>query len=153
MGVSRRQFVASAVAAGVARGAAGPGLAVAHYKHAATTPEAIAEEARRLTRAAIDGLGGMGRFVSRGNAVWVKPNMGWDRRPEQAATSNPDVVATIVELCYQAGAGRVTVGAELRAQRHPGGGAKGRRAVLLPGRAQIPPHGHPRPHPQGVGNL
>jgi uncharacterized protein (DUF362 family) len=52
----------------------------------------------------------MGRFVSKGNTVWVKPNIGWDRRPEQAATSNPDVVATVVELCYQAGAARVTVG-------------------------------------------
>jgi uncharacterized protein (DUF362 family) len=89
---------------------AAPSLAVAHYKSPATAPEAIAEEARRLTRAAIDALGGMGRFVSKGNAVWVKPNIGWDRRPEQAATSNPDVVAAVVELCYQAGAGKVTVG-------------------------------------------
>jgi uncharacterized protein (DUF362 family) len=110
MGVSRRQFVASAAAAGLARDTGGPGLAVAHYKHAATTPEAIAEEAQRLTRAAIDALGGMGRFVSKGNTVWVKPNIGWDRLPERAATSNPDVVATVVELCYRAGAARVTVG-------------------------------------------
>jgi uncharacterized protein (DUF362 family) len=111
MDFSRRQFVASAVsAAGLARGAGGAGLAIAHYKHAATAPDGIAEEARRLTRAAIDALGGMGRFVSRGSAVWVKPNIGWDRRPEQAATSNPDVVATVVEMCYQAGAAKVTVG-------------------------------------------
>jgi uncharacterized protein (DUF362 family) len=124
MDVSRRQFLTSAAAtAGVARGAAGaggaaagaapsaaPSLAVAHYAHPAAAPEAIAEEARRLTRAAIGALGGMGRFVSKGNTVWVKPNIGWDRRPEQAATSNPDVVATVVELCYQAGAARVTVG-------------------------------------------
>ena len=118
MDFSRRQFLTSAAAAAAAGSAPGadappsavPSLAVAHYGHAATAPDAIAEEARRLTRAAIGALGGMGRFVSRGNAVWVKPNIGWDRRPEQAATSKPDVVATLVELCYQAGAARVTVG-------------------------------------------
>ncbi|HMD72081.1 MAG TPA: DUF362 domain-containing protein [Bryobacteraceae bacterium] len=114
MDFSRRQFLTSAAsAAGLARGAlaaAVPSPAVAHYKSPAAAPEAIAEEARRLTRAAIGALGGMGRFVSKGNAVWVKPNIGWDRGPEQAACSNPDVVATLVELCYQAGAAKVTVG-------------------------------------------
>jgi uncharacterized protein (DUF362 family) len=70
-------------------------------------PDGIAEEARRLTRQAIEALGGMNRFVSRGNIVWVKPNIGWDRRPEQAATTNPDVIATLVEMCYRAGAKKV----------------------------------------------
>jgi len=51
----------------------------------------------------------MGRFVSKGNVVWIKPDIGWDRRPEQAATTNPDVVATLVALCYQAGAKKVLV--------------------------------------------
>jgi uncharacterized protein (DUF362 family) len=116
MDFSRRQFVGSAAAAAVtgprlgASPPAVPSLAVAHYQSPAGTPEATAEEARRLTRAAIGALGGMGRFVARGSAVWVKPNIGWDRTPEQAATSNPEVVATIVELCYQAGAAKVTVG-------------------------------------------
>ncbi len=110
MSVSRRQFVASVAAAGAPRGAGGPGMAAAHYKNPAGATDAIAEEARRLTRAAIDALGGMGRFVSRGNVVWVKPNIGWNRAPEQAACSNPDVVATVVELCFKAGAAKVTVG-------------------------------------------
>jgi uncharacterized protein (DUF362 family) len=51
----------------------------------------------------------MERFVSRGDVVWIKPNIGWNRRPEQAATTNPDVVATLVGLCYQAGAKKVIV--------------------------------------------
>jgi uncharacterized protein (DUF362 family) len=72
-------------------------------------PDGIAEEARRLTRQALEALGGMNRFVSRGNIVWVKPDIGWDRRPEQAATTNPDVVATLVEMSYQAGAKKVLV--------------------------------------------
>ena len=86
-----------------------PALSIAHYKTSPADPDGIAEEAKRLTRQAIDALGGMGRFVSKGNVVWIKPDIGWDRRPEQAATTNPDVVATLVEMCYQAGAKKVLV--------------------------------------------
>jgi uncharacterized protein (DUF362 family) len=51
----------------------------------------------------------MPRFVSRGDVVLVKPNIGWDRTPEQAANTNPDVVAEIVRQCWQAGAKKVSV--------------------------------------------
>ncbi len=63
----------------------------------------------QITRAALDALGGMPRFVSRGDVVVVKPNIGWDRTPEYAATTNPEVVGTIVRLCYEAGAKKVKV--------------------------------------------
>ena len=112
---NRRKFLASAasvpglIAAGGVLRAAAPALAIARYKTPSAAPDAIAEEARRLTRSAIEALGGMGRFVSNGHVVWVKPNIGWDRRPEQAACTNPDVVATLVAMCYQAGAKRVVV--------------------------------------------
>jgi len=89
--------------------ASGPALSIAHYRTSPKEPDGIAEESQRLTREAIAGLGGMQRFVSRGDIVWVKPNIGWNRKPEQAATTNPDVVATLVALCYQAGAKRVIV--------------------------------------------
>jgi uncharacterized protein (DUF362 family) len=35
--------------------------------------------------------------------------MGWDRRPEQAANTNPEVVASVVRLCFDAGASSVKV--------------------------------------------
>ncbi len=93
----------------MAQAASGPALSIVHYRNSPQAPDGIAEEARRLTQMAIADLGGMGRFVSRGDVVWIKPNIGWNRRPEQAATTNPDVVATLVSLCYQAGAKRVVV--------------------------------------------
>ncbi len=58
---------------------------------------------------AIETVGGMGRFISKGDTVVVKPNIGWDRTPEQAANTNPQVVASVVRLCFEAGARRVTV--------------------------------------------
>jgi len=63
----------------------------------------------RITSAAINELGGMRRFVSRGDIVVVKPNIGWDRTPEFAANTNPEVVGEIVRLCYGAGAKLVKV--------------------------------------------
>ena len=62
-----------------------------------------------LTRRAVDAMGGMKRFVSRGDIVVVKPNIGWDRMPIHAANSNPEVVATVVQMAFEAGAKRVVV--------------------------------------------
>jgi len=62
-----------------------------------------------LTRAAVEALGGMKRFISQGDVVVIKPNIGWDRMPIQAANTNPDVVSTVVELVYNAGAKNVIV--------------------------------------------
>jgi uncharacterized protein (DUF362 family) len=62
-----------------------------------------------LVRRAIEALGGIKRFVSRGDVVVVKPNIGWDRMPIHAANTNPDVVGAVVQLAYEAGAKRVVV--------------------------------------------
>ncbi|MCX7817036.1 MAG: DUF362 domain-containing protein [Syntrophales bacterium] len=62
-----------------------------------------------VTRAAVNAIGGMERFISRDDVVVVKPNIGWDRTPEYAANTNPEVVAAIVRMCYEAGAKKVKV--------------------------------------------
>jgi len=62
-----------------------------------------------LARYAVEELGGMRRFIARGDVVLIKPNIGWDRTPEQAANTNPDVVAEIVRQSLGAGAKRVIV--------------------------------------------
>lgn len=61
-------------------------------------------EPAALVQKAIELLGGMSRFVRPGQSVLIKPNMSWDRFPEQAANTNPIVVAEVVRLCRQAGA-------------------------------------------------
>lgn len=65
--------------------------------------------AGEATRAAMEALGGMARFVKKGERVVIKPNIGWDRTPIQAANTNPNVIATLVELCLEAGAASVVV--------------------------------------------
>src|SRR3954452_12765495 len=66
-------------------------------------------EPRELVARALADLGGIGRFISRQDVVVIKPNIAWDRTPEQAANTNPEIVAEVVRHCWQAGAKRVIV--------------------------------------------
>jgi uncharacterized protein (DUF362 family) len=62
-----------------------------------------------MYRKAMVEMGGMQRFVRRGQTVVVKPNIGWDVSPERAANTNPQLVGAIVEDCLKVGARRVFV--------------------------------------------
>lgn len=62
-----------------------------------------------MTVKAVEAIGGMEKFVKKGDIVLVKPNIGWDRTPEQAGNTNPLVVAALVDLSFKAGAKRVNV--------------------------------------------
>lgn len=62
-----------------------------------------------MFRKAIAEMGGMGKFVKKGQKVCVKPNIGWDRTPELAANTNPELVGEIVKQCLLAGAKEVVV--------------------------------------------
>ena len=58
---------------------------------------------------ALDAIGGIKRFIKPGETVTIKPNIGWDRTPEQAADTNPVLVGEMVRLCKDAGASRIVV--------------------------------------------
>jgi uncharacterized protein (DUF362 family) len=109
--MNRRDFLKTAIVTGVAFTIPGLDPLSGFLEAAEKTDLVVARGAvpARITKAAIDGLGGIKRFISRGDVVVVKPNIGWDRTPEYAATTNPEVVSTVVRLCYDAGAKRVKV--------------------------------------------
>jgi len=67
------------------------------------------KDVNMMARRAIEELGGLERFISQGDKVLIKPNVGWDRQPEQAANTNPELVGAVVALCREAGASRVWV--------------------------------------------
>lgn len=58
---------------------------------------------------ALQSLGGIGRYVKKGQKIVIKPNIGWDRSPELSANTNPQLVGALVRRCLQAGASKVTV--------------------------------------------
>jgi len=62
-----------------------------------------------LVSKVLEPLGGIKAFVKKDARVVVKPNIGWDRKPEQAGNTHPDVVAAIVKLALDAGAKQVLV--------------------------------------------
>jgi uncharacterized protein (DUF362 family) len=63
----------------------------------------------RNLRAALDAMGGLRRFLAPRDRVLIKPNIAWDRRPEQGATTNPELVAELVLACRDAGVEEVHV--------------------------------------------
>ncbi len=119
MRISQAALAGVAVAGGAGllldrRVARAEGLVIPDWRVPVTGQAAAAVAARgddpaRNVARALAALGGMGQFVRKGETVLVKPNVGWDRLPEQAANTDPDVVAEIVRQCRAAGAARVLV--------------------------------------------
>ncbi|MBI3070746.1 MAG: DUF362 domain-containing protein [Deltaproteobacteria bacterium] len=83
-------------------------MAIARGRLATPGGEA-ATSAEALTKAAVEALGGMKRFISRGDVVVVKPNIGWASLPQLGANTHPGVVGEVVRMCLDAGAKRVVV--------------------------------------------
>jgi uncharacterized protein (DUF362 family) len=109
--MNRRDFLRDLAVGGVAlpwaqRILAGQAAASAQIPQLAAVE---GESPAAITKEAIAMLGGMKKFVGRGDRVIIKPNIGWDRTPEMAACTNPDVVKALVELTQEAGAKHVTV--------------------------------------------
>ena len=117
---SRRDFLVSSAAGALALPAgvllAAPAgrpadMTIARWAGAKDLSNAqIDQAAGKMTEKAMEALGGMKRFVKRGDVVWIKPNIGWDRKPEYAANTNPEIVAALVRLAFDAGAKTVKVG-------------------------------------------
>lgn len=115
--MDRRQFINKGIAAGVVAGSSlllgksnpllartshSPGVGYDLVAVKGGEPEVMFDKA-------IESLGGMKQFVSKGQTVVVKPNIGWDVIPEKAANTNPKLVTRIIEHCFNAGAKDVFV--------------------------------------------
>ena len=66
-------------------------------------------EPEAMFKRAIEEMGGIDKFVKRGQKIVVKPNIGWDKTPELAANTNPLLIKEIVSQCIAAGAKEVVV--------------------------------------------
>ncbi len=67
------------------------------------------ENFEEVTEKVIEKMGGIGKFVKKGEKVVIKPNIAWNRTPEQGANTHPDVVSAIVKLCKKVGAKEVII--------------------------------------------
>ncbi|HMB69247.1 MAG TPA: DUF362 domain-containing protein, partial [bacterium] len=85
------------------------GFAVAPSAAAADLGIARGAQLRPMLRAAIDAIGGMRRFVGPGDVVLLKPNVAFERAAPLGATTHPEVLTALIELCREAGADEVRV--------------------------------------------
>ena len=69
----------------------------------------ISGEPVAATKKALEAMGGITRFVKKGQRVVLKPNMSFSRTPDFSATTHPLVVATVAQACMEAGAQQVLV--------------------------------------------
>ncbi len=77
------------------------------------TPESLLkareDQALAMVKRALDEMGGVEKFIEKGDVVVVKPNVAFDKNPDLAATTQPDTLAAVVRLCKAAGARKVIV--------------------------------------------
>lgn len=113
----RREFLktglvttAAAIATGSVNAILNPGKLFA--ADTLDTPDLIISQGldpAAITRAAVDALGGIKRFVKPGNKVVIKPNMSFASGPERASNTHPAIVSEVARLCAEAGASRIAV--------------------------------------------
>ncbi len=110
--MKRRDFFKSAAFAGVASVFSSKVFGTSNAMSVSSTPDMVAimgGEPEEMLLRAFKELGGISSYVSKGDKVVIKPNIGWDRKPELAANTNPLLVGALVKLCKSAGASEIIV--------------------------------------------
>jgi uncharacterized protein (DUF362 family) len=69
----------------------------------------ISGEPSSATKKALEALGGISRFVKKGQRIVLKPNMSFSNPPDLGSTTHPLVVAALAQACIEAGAKEVLV--------------------------------------------
>lgn len=111
--MDRRKFIQQVMLYGAGLTLAVPKFSLHEAIAAPITPPNISvvngQDYRLLAKKSVELLGGMAQFVKSGDKVVIKPNIGWDRSPEQGANTHPEVVKGLVEMVLDAGAGKVLI--------------------------------------------
>jgi uncharacterized protein (DUF362 family) len=119
--ITRREFIKTLakISGGFALTGALPlPFRYAYSAWAASSPEKFIVEGmgnsegysvKLLVKEVFDAAGGVAKFISKGDVVVIKPNISWARAPSLAATTNPEVLEAVIELCQEAGAKKVRI--------------------------------------------
>lgn len=86
-----------------------PSFAVARPESANRMAIAHGDELDVMLAKSLKSLGGIETYIKKGDVVLVKPNVAFASPPLIGATSDPALVAAVVELSIKAGAARVIV--------------------------------------------
>ena len=100
LGPDKTKPISPAVAPPAAAGPSSPATAYDLTVAQGTDPVSLLERGFKA-------LGGVERYVKKGANVVIKPNFSVPRTPEEAATTNTVMVATLTKMCLHAGAREV----------------------------------------------
>lgn len=104
--MTRREFLKTA-GSGLALGLAGkPEILLAKEENDLVV---VSGDPAAAAKKALEAMGGISRFVKRGQRVVLKPNMSFANPPDRATTTHPSVVVIVAQACLEAGAQRVLV--------------------------------------------
>ena len=78
------------------------GYAVAPSSTLPVLGVARGEDVDAMVRAAVDAIGGIGRFITRDDVVVIKPNVAFERSASLGATTNPEVLKAVIRLVREA---------------------------------------------------
>jgi hypothetical protein len=116
--LSRREFIVKMSAGvgllGLARQINMPGLtwqpaSAADLPIVAVGKGSKTDSAEAILQTALDGLGGIGRFIKPGQTVAIKPNATWAYPPHTASSTDPDLLRALILMVQAAGAKRIIV--------------------------------------------
>lgn len=116
MSINRQEFLKSIALGGLATALSTEGVTQVMAQTGASANgkpidlvAVMGGEPVEMLEAGLKPFGGIERFVKSGQKIVIKPNIGWDKTPELAGNTNPQLVAALVKLCLEAGASEVTV--------------------------------------------
>ena len=118
--ITRRQFLQTAAGAAAAlelgrlvdwpaREASIPTARADGWPTVSVAKGSNADSAGAILKTALDGIGGIERFVKPGMTVAIKPNATWAYPPFTASATDPEMLRTLIQMVQQAGAKRIIV--------------------------------------------
>ncbi len=107
--ITRRDFLR--ISAGIAVASLLPRFLFSTEKEEITGPViGVAHgEKSKLVKSAVDAIGGIDKFIKEGDKVCIKPNISFAANVDCGATTSPEVIKQVVELCLDAGASKVII--------------------------------------------
>lgn len=105
--MKRRDFLKTSVVAGAALSLNFEGLQAALSSNTVAVEQApdlvavMGGEPEVMLDKALEALGGIGKYIKKGQKVVIKPNIGWDRTPELAGNTNPKLVKALVKKMFR----------------------------------------------------
>lgn len=109
--MNRREFIKTNARGALILSTGSAGLLLPHTGVSAPLPDVARAKGSpaTATRAAVELLGGMKKIVKPGNRVVIKPNMSFNRSPDQASNTHPEVVRELAVMCMEARSGKILI--------------------------------------------